>query len=96
MSGEIFNLQTILIKDQRSVDIAQRAGQINVGNSAMIDAHMALRNGPGKGTRQREVNGNHAGGSEIWIEGLNQFQVNPALGSHIKITFSGQLDSACR
>src|SRR5436305_14594201 len=39
---EIFNLQAILIENQRPIDLAQRARQINVGNRAVLNLKLAL------------------------------------------------------
>src|ERR1700747_1003992 len=39
---EIFNLQTILIENQRSIDLAKGTRQINVGNRTVLNLNLAL------------------------------------------------------
>ena len=94
MGGESLDLQPVLIEDQRAIDIAQRAGQINIGDGAMIDLHLALGKGLGKRACHRQINRDHAGGSEVGIEALDQLQVDPALCPQIKFAFAGQMHLA--
>ena len=46
--GETLDLQPVLIEDQRAVDVAQRAGQINIGDGAVVNLHPALGKGFGQ------------------------------------------------
>src|SRR5205823_13004023 len=89
--GESFDLKAILIKYQRSVDLVESARQIGISDGTVRNLESALRRRMCHCSGDSYVYRYYARRCEIWIVGLDEFQVDAALGSKIQLTFAAQL-----
>src|SRR5215471_18370874 len=75
---EVFNLQPILIKGQRSINLAKPAGQISVRNRTVTDLELALHDRLGRSAGDIYVHGYQTGRGEVGIKALNELEIDAA------------------
>ena len=89
-----FYLQPVLIEYRGSVDPAQRARKIAVGDRAVGDLQPPLRRGFVDRASNRQVNGDFARSGEIRIKTLNELEICVTLGAQVEFAFTVQPDRA--
>src|SRR5438093_1643158 len=94
--SEIFNLQTILIENQRPIDLAKRARQINVGNRAVLNLNLTLHYWLRRIAGYVHIHCDQARRSKVWIEALNQSEIDAPLRPQAQLAFTGQSHGAAR
>src|SRR6266566_5397158 len=95
--GESFDLQTILIKYQRSVDLIEGARQIRISDGTVRNLQSALGRWMCHRAGDSYIYCHNPRRSEIWIVALDQFQIDAALRAKIQLTFAAQLHrSGCQ
>ena len=69
---ESFDLQAVLVEKKRSINVAQSAGQPDVGDGTVIDTHASLGDGFRKCSVNTHIYSDQAGSGEIRIIALDE------------------------